>query len=115
MYRKLKIWQDSILLIKDVYRYADLLPKGEEYNLKTQLKRAVVSVTLNIAEGKCRKSSKDFSHFLNIASASLSEVECILIISEQLKYFALDENIMNNIKSLNKQINALINKLREDE
>ena len=64
MYRKLEIWRDSIELLKDVYALADKLPKSEEYNLKSQLKRAMVSVPLNIAEGKCRASSKDFSHFL---------------------------------------------------
>lgn len=115
MYQKLRIWQYSITLIKNIYHYADLLPKSEEYNLKSQLKCAAVSVALNIAEGKCRKSSKDFAHFLNIASSSLSEVECILLICEQLNYFILEEDIIKNIKSLNKQINALINKLTLEE
>lgn len=112
MYQKLKIWQDSIVLIQKIYYYAELLPKSEEYNLKSQLKRAIVSVTLNIAEGKCRKSAKDFSHFLNIALASLSEAECILLICKHLNYFNLDEEIFKSIKILNKQINSLINKLQ---
>ena len=48
MYQKLKIWQDSIVLIQKIYYYTELLPKSEEYNLKSQLKRAIVSVTLQI-------------------------------------------------------------------
>ena len=63
MYRKLKIWNEAIDLIKLIYTYAEQLPKSEEYNLKSQIKRAVISVNLNIAEGKCRKSAKEFSHF----------------------------------------------------
>ncbi len=111
MYQKLKIWQKSLILIKEIYKYADKLPKNEEYNLKAQIKRAIISVTLNIAEGKCRKTSKDFAHFLNVASASLSEVECILLICESLNYFNVDTKLYNDIKSLNRQINALCTKL----
>lgn len=115
MYKKLKIWNDSIELIKEVYCYAEMFPKSEEYNLKSQLKRAVVSVTLNIAEGKCRKTSKDFAHFLNIASASLSEVECILLISEKLGYINTNTSLFDKIKVLNKQINSLYNKLNMEK
>ena len=67
MYKDLDVWKDSVTLIQNVYNVADKLPKSEEYNLKSQIKRAVVSIALNIAEGKTRKSAKDFSHFLNIS------------------------------------------------
>lgn len=67
LYRDLVVWQKSIVLIKEVYALSNQLPKSEEYNLKQQLKRAVVSVSLNIAEGKNRKSAKEFLQFLNIA------------------------------------------------
>ena len=70
-YRDLVVWQKSIGLIKDIYRLSEALPRSEDYNLKQQLKRAVVSVSLNIAEGKNRKTAKDFAHFLNIAAGSL--------------------------------------------
>ncbi len=73
LYRNLLMWQKSVSLIKEVYAQADKLPKSEEYNLKQQLKRAVVSVALNIAEGKNRKSSKEFINFLNISCGSLAE------------------------------------------
>ena len=67
MYKDLDVWKDSVTLIQNVYNVADKLPKSEEYNLKSQIKRAVISIALNIAEGKTRKSAKDFSHFLNIS------------------------------------------------
>lgn len=115
MYKDLKIWNNSIQLIKKIYTYADKLPKSEEYNLKTQLKRAVTSVALNIAEGKGRKTAKDFAHFLNIASASLAEVEGILLICQALDFFIVNENILIEIESLDKMINSLYKKLLEGD
>lgn len=114
MYRKLEIWRDSIDLLKEVYALADKLPKSEEYNLKSQLKRAMVSVPLNIAEGKCRASSKDFSHFLNIATASMDEVDVVLTICEELGFLQNLANIHEKNKVLTKRINALRRKLSEE-
>ncbi len=114
MYRKLEIWRDSIDLLKDVYALADKLPKSEEYNLKSQLKRAMVSVPLNIAEGKCRASSKDFSHFLNIAAASMDEVDVVLTICEELGFLQNLANIHEKNKVLTKRINTLRRKLSEE-
>ncbi|MCL2334805.1 MAG: four helix bundle protein, partial [Endomicrobia bacterium] len=73
MYKELEIWNESVLLIKKIYSAANNFPRSEELNLKSQIKRAIVSVALNIAEGKSRKSSKDFAHFLNLSDASLKE------------------------------------------
>lgn len=114
MYRKLEIWRDSIDLLKEVYILADKLPKSEEYNLKSQLKRAMVSVPLNIAEGKCRASSKDFSHFLNIAAASMDEVDVVLKICEELGFLQNLADIHEKNKVLTKRINALRRKLSEE-
>lgn len=114
MYRKLEIWRDSIDLLKEVYILADKLPKSEEYNLKSQLKRAMVSVPLNIAEGKCRASSKDFSHFLNIAAASMDEVDVVLTICEELGFLQNLADIYEKNKVLTKRINALRRKLSEE-
>ena len=114
MYRRLEVWQEAISLIKKVYVLADMLPKSEEYNLKSQLKRAIVSVALNIAEGKCRSSAKDFAHFLNTSSSSLSEVEAIICICVELEYFKENKEIYDDIRTLNKRINALRNKLLKE-
>jgi len=113
MYKNLKIWKNSIELIKFVYNIAEKLPKSEEYNLKSQLKRAVVSVSLNIAEGKSRKSGKDFAHFLGIASGSLSEVDAILTICSELGYIKYNENENKMISELNVQIQSMRNHVLE--
>lgn len=111
MYKNLDVWRDAILLIQDIYKIADLLPKSEEFNLKAQMKRAVVSVALNIAEGKTRKSAKDFSHFLNISVASLAEVEACLSICEALSFIECDNGLHERCYVLSCRINALKNKI----
>lgn len=111
LYKDLVVWQKSVVLIKEVYKIAELLPKTEEYNLKQQLKRAVVSVALNIAEGKSRKTVKDFAHFLNISAASLAEVEAILSICEELNFLRDIENIYKDIETLGKMLNSFKSKL----
>jgi len=113
MYKKLEIWQESITILKQVYSIAEKIPKSEEYNLKSQLKRAMVSVPLNIAEGKCRSTAKDFAHFLNIAAASLDEVDVILTICEELNFITKTDEIHEKNKLLTKRINALRKNLQE--
>lgn len=112
MFKKLEIWNESIVLIKEIYSVAEKLPQIEDYNLKTQLRRAITSVSLNIAESKSRSSAKEFAHFLNTASASLYEVDAILVICSELNYINNIENILKRTKVLNKKINALRNKLK---
>ena len=106
-YKDLEIWKDSIKLIKDVYKIINLLPKSEDFNLKLQLRRAVTSIALNIAEGKGRKSKKDFANFLTIAFGSLMEVQSILDICIELQYIKEDVKITTNIYLLSRKINRL--------
>ncbi len=111
MYQELEIWKESVKLIKDVYKVSEQLPKSEEYVLKQQLRRAVVSVALNIAEGKSRKTAKDFGNILVIANASLSEVDAILAVCEELDYLKEDKILKEKMYVLGKRINALKTKL----
>jgi four helix bundle protein len=111
LYKDLVVWRLSVNLIKDIYRIAESLPKSEEYNLKQQLKRAVVSVALNIAEGKNRRTAKDFANFLNISVSSLAEVEAILVICEELHYTQDLKNIYLEIEKIGKMLNSFRSKL----
>ncbi len=74
LYKNLIVWQKSIELVKDIYILSESLPKSEEYNLKQQLKRAVISVSLNIAEGKTKRTSKNFAYFLNSKKLKSSSI-----------------------------------------
>ena len=79
-YRDLIVWQKAMDLVEDVYKKTKGFPREELYGLTSQLRRAVVSVPSNNAEGQGRNSTKEFLHHLSIAYGSLCEVEtqCLL-------------------------------------
>ena len=86
-YKKLDVWKLSIDLVEDIYRIVSLFPKTEEYILKSQLRRASVSVSANISEGSARKSELDRKRFYAIARSSLIEIDNHLEIGLLLKFF----------------------------
>lgn len=85
-YHKLIVWQRARELVRLVYKHTENFPKAEEFGLKGQLRKAAVSVVLNIVEGYRRSSTKEFLHFLNIADGSLSEMEAAIEISLDLEF-----------------------------
>ena len=72
-FKKLDSWQAGMALVEETYRVTQLLPAEERYGLKSQMRRAAVSVTANIAEGTARGSDRDLVRFLRIARASACE------------------------------------------
>ena len=107
-YKDLNVWQESMDLVEGVYKLVKLFPKEETYALSDQLRRAVVSVPSNIAEGQNRNTSKEFIQFLYIALGSISEVETQLLIAQRLNYIKnIDDEILQ-ITKIRKMINALI-------
>lgn len=87
-YHRLLIWQKARELVLLVYKYTDSFPKSEEFGLKGQLRRAAVSVVLNIVEGHRRNSRKEFLYFLNIAFGSATEVEAALELALDLGFIS---------------------------
>jgi four helix bundle protein len=85
-YRELLVWQVSMDLVEKVYCLTKCVPKEELYGLTSQLRRAVVSIPSNIAEGQGRNGSAEFIRFLHIAHGSLREVETQLLIAQRLGY-----------------------------
>ncbi|MCB0754023.1 MAG: four helix bundle protein [Flavobacteriales bacterium] len=77
-HKNLMAWQESMELVRLVYVFALELPSEEKFNIISQLKRAAVSIPLNIAEGAGRNTDSEFKHFLHIARGSLSEVNTVL-------------------------------------
>ena len=90
-FEKLNAWQEARKLVVDVYQLLELFPKTENYALCDQLRRAVVSVPSNIAEGTGRLAVKEQIHFLEIAYASLMEVYCQLQIAVDLGYITSED------------------------
>ena len=90
-YRNLIVWQKSIELSIEVYNLVKLLPKEEMYSLSDQMRRAVVSIPSNIAEGQSRKNTNEFIHYLHIAKGSKSELETQLIICNKINYLTPEQ------------------------
>jgi four helix bundle protein len=80
-YRELKVWQLGVDLALEVYRLTEAFPKSELYGLTSQMRRAAVSISSNIAEGHARKTRREMQRYVNIAKGSLAELETQLIIA----------------------------------
>ncbi|MBR3725220.1 MAG: four helix bundle protein [Bacteroidales bacterium] len=113
-YKELKVWQKAMDLTVEVYKLVKLLPKEETYALSDQMRRAVVSIPSNIAEGQGRNSDKEFIQFLSIARGSLWELETQIEICLRIGYIdqSLATNIYNLIEEISKMLNALSNSLK---
>lgn len=111
-YKDLQVWQKSILLAKEVYVLVDSLPSSERYNLSDQLKRAVISISSNIAEGWGRETPQSFISFLRIAKGSLYEVESQLIVGKELNYLKDIELSIKLIQEINKMLNGLMRSIK---
>ena len=90
-YRKLKVYQDAMILLEDVYNLTKKFPQQELYGLTNQIQRAAVSIPSNIAEGMGRFSIKDRIRFIDISNGSLMEVMCQLEIAHRLGYISAEE------------------------
>ncbi len=98
-------------LVADVYRLATHLPVVERYGIAAQLRRAVLSIPLNIAEGFGRKTRRELSRFLAVAEGSLREVQTLLEIAVLLKYFAATE--VASATNISNRVGFLLHRLRK--
>ena len=105
----LRVYQESKQLVKDVYSFLERFPKFEVYAMGDQLRRAVVSVPSNIAEGSGRSSLKEKMHFLDVAYGSLTETLCQLDIAHDIGYISDEEfnEEKERISIIGKQLSGL--------
>lgn len=106
-YKKLEVYAKSRQLVVTVYTLLKYFPTEEKYALGDQMRRAVISVPSNIAEGLSRTATKEQSHFLDIAYGSLMEIDCQLDISLDLGYISQEMKQMIEI-----EINAIAKMIR---
>lgn len=85
-YKELKVWQKAYQLCLEVYKITKSFPREEIFGLISDLKRTVISIPSNIAEGYGRKTTKDYVRFLYIAYGSYCELETKLLLSVDLGY-----------------------------
>ena len=109
-YRQLDVYTESKTLVMMVYTLIKLFPKEEQYALCDQLRRAVISVPSNIAEGSGRRSSKEQVHFLEIAYGSLREVECQIDVACDLGYICKED--VRRVFIQTEKLGAMISGLR---
>ena len=110
-FERLVAWKKAKELTRCVYQLIASFPQHEQYALSSQIRRAVISIPSNIAEGSGRTSMKEKIHFLEIAYGSLTETYCQLLIAAELGYLSDDELIA--IKPIFKETSRLISGLRK--
>ena len=107
-FRDLIIWQKAISFAKAVYILTKRFPPDEKFGMTSQIRRAAVSVSSNIAEGYARQR-KEFSYFLSIARGSLAETESLLFLAVELGYLLLNDT--TSARNLAQEIRRMASKL----
>ncbi len=112
MHHGLKVWQEAITLVQDVYIATANFPVREIYALSNQMRRAAVSIPSNIAEGAARSGSKEFNRFLSMARGSLSELETQAILSRELGYLRDSDSLVQQIERVFALLGGLMNQVQ---
>jgi len=114
-YQNLVVWQKAHKLVLLIYGETQRFPSEEKFGLTSQIRRAATSTPTNIAEGCGKSTQKDFAHYLDIAFASMQEVQYLTFLSFELKY--LDAlaylTLENNITEVKAMLVGLIQKVRK--
>ncbi|HEY1061628.1 MAG TPA: four helix bundle protein [Daejeonella sp.] len=85
-HQNLEVWKKSFTLVTKLYLFTASFPPAEKYGITSQLRRAAISIPLNIAEGSARRSDKELLQFLYIALGSASELDTLLLLSKDLGF-----------------------------
>ncbi|WP_345989391.1 four helix bundle protein [Chryseobacterium sp. Chry.R1] len=114
-FEKLLFWQKSIQLAKEVYLVCVDLPKDEKFGLISQIKRSVVSIPSNIAEGAGRNNDREFYHFLGIANASSFELQTQLILTRELELLSVEkvDSLISHLNEIQRMIYTFKSNLKK--
>ena len=112
-HKELIVWQKAIDLVAEVYKLVKMLPKEETYALSDQMRRAVVSIPSNIAEGFGRNSTREYVHFLRIARGSCFELDTQIIACVKIAYLSENETKLSSelLNEIIKMLSSMIKKL----
>lgn len=115
-FENLEVWQKSLTLSKVIYEVTKQFPEEEKFGITNQMRRSVISIISNIAEGSMRGSDKDFARFISIAMGSASELKAQAILPRELGF--VKENIANDIieetNSVARMLYGLKKRLKDD-
>lgn len=109
-YREAIIWQKAMEISREVYRLVPRLPREELYGMRSQITRAAVSISTNIAEGWARETARDKAHFLAIAHGSLAETETLVTLCEDFKWFSSPDT--RRLRGLLDEVSRMLTAMR---
>ena len=114
-FRKLLIWQKSMLLVTKIYTTTSKFPKEEIFGITSQIRRCAVSVPSNIAEGFGRDSDKEYLRYLNISMGSLFEMQTQIEIIKNIGYLTEEEfnTIYEDSREIERMLVSFMNKIKE--
>ncbi|MBU3822415.1 four helix bundle protein [Flavobacteriaceae bacterium XHP0103] len=113
-FRKLLVWQKSMVLVTDIYKEVKIFPQDEQYALTSQIKRSATSIPSNIAEGYGRDGKKDYLRFLNIALSSLFELQTQIEIAYNLQFLKEDNfnKLYESTREIERMLTSFIKKIK---
>ncbi len=114
-HKKLDVWKESIALATMIYQITEKFPNDERFGLTSQMRRAVVSIPSNIAEGAARVSAREFAQFLKVAGGSLSELDTQVEIAINLTYISAEikQDVDSRINSISRKLSGLIKMMKK--
>ncbi len=113
-FRQLNVWKKSHSITLAIYKVTKSFPTQETYGLISQMQRAAVSISANIAEGCGKRTDPDFARYLQISMGSASELDYLLLLASDLGYLSPDTyaSIQGNLIETRKMLNGLIQTVR---
>lgn len=114
-FEKLNVWKDAIKLVKNIYEITEHFPEKEKFGLTSQIRRASISISSNLAEGSTRDTKKDKKRFITIAFGSTMEILNQLIVAKELDYISQESYlaIRKEIEKVSNKLNALKKSIRD--
>ena len=114
-YKELIVWQKAYQLCLEIYKITKRFPKSEVFGLSYDLKRTVISIPSNIAEGYGRQTTKEYIRFLYIAYGSYCELETKILLTGDLDYISKEEKqrLLSLGQEVERMLKALINSLEK--
>jgi len=110
-FKKLRVWQRSHDLVLAIYRSTNSFPESERFGIIQQLRKAVFSITANLAEGSSRRGDVEFRRFLFMSMGSASEVENALLISRDLGY--MEKRSYEQLRTLVEEVRRMLCRLAD--
>jgi len=113
-HKKLDVWKEGVAFASVIYKVTESFPKSEIHGLTSQMRRAVVSIPSNIAEGAARFSHREFAQFLSISGGSLSELDTQIEIATNLGYVTVEQKQELELKlvSISRKLAGLIKSVK---